>query len=555
MQKPVIVIVMLLLLVVPTIVMGVLVLNLIEKEQQQLAGSVRAAAMAQASVVVDDLKVTINDVKYELLETLAAIPARGGLEELSRWRAGNPLIRNIFMWQPARGLVFPAPDGYLTREEQGFVRRFQELFSDETQWASLKGDAAMRESDSPASSYEGRLEIRNLAKSRPDPPEGSAKQEQHLRTVRSGWIPWFADNRLHLIGWAETGDKTRYGIEVEMMTLLGRIISILPESPPKGHVVALLDGNGRVFHQVGDAIISDSAERLASAGLSPVLPHWEVAVFRAAETDEGGRTSFVLIVGLMVITAVTAIVFGSIMLLWQLHRQTTENRRKTTFVSNVSHELKTPITTIRMYAELLEEGAIRDGQKQREYLATIARESTRLSRLIANVLDFSRLEAGRKKYSMMEFDVSEALDSIARGQRERLDVAGISLNVSAPEGLIVSTDRDAFEQILLNLIDNAFKYASEGGTIDVKAGPAGDGMLVVSVSDRGPGVDAAHRRNIFQKFYRADDSLTAEHGGSGLGLAIARQMARGLGGDLVYSAREGGGSVFEFSISIRGDKE
>ncbi len=190
---------------------------------------------------------------------------------------------------------------------------------------------------------------------------------------------------------------------------------------------------------------------------------------------------------------------------------------------------------------------MREETKRADYLATIGRETERLARLVGNVLDFSRLEQGKKKYARADFDLAAGLRLLVETHGPRLAEAGLVVALNAPAALVVASDRDAVEQIVLNLLDNAAKYAAEGGeaTLSLACGETGVRLVV---ADRGPGVPADQRGRVFEKFHRVDERLTAEKPGAGLGLSIARQLARGLGGDLVCRARDGGGAEFVLTL-------
>jgi signal transduction histidine kinase len=224
--------------------------------------------------------------------------------------------------------------------------------------------------------------------------------------------------------------------------------------------------------------------------------------------------------------------------------------QKTTFVSNVSHELKTPLTSIRMYAELLGEDRIKDPAKQKRYLDVIIAESQRLTRLVNNVLDFSRLEQGRKKYHLIDLELSDFFNQTIEAHRLRIQQAGLELKDEIDEDqAIAQIDRDAIEQVILNVLDNAIKYAADGGEVLI-TGNRTKNWYEMRIKDRGPGVPAIHQEKIFEKFHRVDDSLTAKQPGTGLGLSIARRILRDLSGDLRYEPREGGGSCFVIRIPL-----
>ena len=257
----------------------------------------------------------------------------------------------------------------------------------------------------------------------------------------------------------------------------------------------------------------------------------------------GGR-AFLLLSGLLVGSFVIAILAGGALLLRAAHRSQLESCQKTTFVSNVSHELKTPLTSIRMYAELLGEGRVAEEGKRQRYLGIIISESQRLTRLINNVLDFSRVEQGRKSYRIEELDPVQTVTGVLDTQAARIAEAGLRVTRRFPAGpLRVLADRDALEQALINLLDNAAKYAAEGKELTLEI-IENERHLRIAVGDRGPGVPPAERERIFETFHRLDDSLTRRKPGVGLGLTISRRMLRDLSGDLVCEARDGGGACF-----------
>ena len=238
------------------------------------------------------------------------------------------------------------------------------------------------------------------------------------------------------------------------------------------------------------------------------------------------------------------------MLTRQAHRNMVDARNKTSFVSNVSHELKTPLTSIRMYAELLSENRIKTPEKQKQYLDVIVSESQRLTRLVNNVLDFSRLEQERKQFQLEVIELGEHLQNLIEANRLRIQEAGIRIITELPKTLIkIKADRDAIDQIFLNLVENVIKYAAKGKELMIELAMNESNALLI-ISDRGQGIPVEHRRAIFEKFYRIDDSLTTEKPGSGLGLTIAQKLAQGLQGTLRFEPRKGSGSSFILELPL-----
>ena len=221
-----------------------------------------------------------------------------------------------------------------------------------------------------------------------------------------------------------------------------------------------------------------------------------------------------------------------------------ESLTKTNFVSLVSHELNTPLTAIIPYADMLRKGRLTAEADRQEAFDVIADESVRLKALVAELLDFSRLERRTKKFALSDFDAGELVRSVVRLMRGRFP--GGAPSVSAEGALNVHADVDAVKAILVNLLDNAAKYAP-GAPVEVVA-EKGDGCVRVEVRDRGPGLSPEDLNNVFTRFWRADDSATAPVGGFGLGLTIARSYAREMGGDLMAVAREGGGTAFTLKL-------
>ena len=277
--------------------------------------------------------------------------------------------------------------------------------------------------------------------------------------------------------------------------------------------------------------------------LAPPLGDKTLFVARA---DGGADLRFRI--GLMFAIAGTGSIFlaltlliGGMMFIRTIRRERRDARAKADFFDNVSHELKTPLAGIRLNAELLAQGRIPDEELRRGALEAIIVESDRLGKMVDELLNFSRLERGTRRYSLETFDLA----LFALEPAELQGVAGASQGMakvkSVGPGVLVVADKDAVRQIGIILVSNALKYAE--GEIDLEVE-----RNLVRVMDRGPGVPHGDEERIFERFYRGDDSLSSKTSGNGLGLAIARTLARGMGGDLTYSHRPGGGSIFTLKL-------
>jgi signal transduction histidine kinase len=197
-----------------------------------------------------------------------------------------------------------------------------------------------------------------------------------------------------------------------------------------------------------------------------------------------------------------------------------------------------------MFAEMLKERRQSDETKKEKYLDLMVSETDRLTRLINNVLDFSRTEQGKKQYTFKKENIVALCRELLEGQRLRLENSGFVVNfITDSNELFLDIDAEAIKQALINLLSNAEKYSDGGKNIDLEITHSSKDACI-HIKDRGKGVPAKEIQKIFKEFYRVDDSLTSRVKGTGLGLTIASRIAKDHGGDIIYKARESGGSIF-----------
>jgi len=227
-------------------------------------------------------------------------------------------------------------------------------------------------------------------------------------------------------------------------------------------------------------------------------------------------------------------------------------RLKSDFVSNVSHELRTPLALIRLYAETLELGRITTSEKKLEYYSIIRKESERLTALINNILDFSRIEAGRKEYDFKETDIAELVRNTLDSYRFQIEQQGFALEEQIePDIPKVRVDREAIARALVNLVNNALKYSDHEKFLSVKLYRE-QSVLKLEVMDRGIGIERDEQSRIFEKFYRTCDPLVHNTKGSGLGLSLVRHITQAHGGEVEVESMPGRGSKFTLSLPLAG---
>ncbi len=219
------------------------------------------------------------------------------------------------------------------------------------------------------------------------------------------------------------------------------------------------------------------------------------------------------------------------------------DRLKSEFLNTVSHELRTPLTSIKAFAEILLENQAEDPETQIEFLEIINKEADRLTRLINNLLDLSRIEAGKMQWDFQELDLDEIVSCAAATLRGATEKKGLALEVSHRPGMLVRGDRDKLVQVLTNLIGNAIKFTPQGGKVRVAAWK-GEDRHEITVEDSGIGIPEKFLKTIFEKFGRVDTSETRDIKGTGLGLSIAHSIVQAHGGDVRVESEEGRGSTF-----------
>jgi two-component system phosphate regulon sensor histidine kinase PhoR len=213
------------------------------------------------------------------------------------------------------------------------------------------------------------------------------------------------------------------------------------------------------------------------------------------------------------------------------------------FVANVSHELRTPITAIRGYAETLKGGALTDLNNAPKMVDIIHRQSERLSELVEDLLELSRIDAKQIQLARVTVNLNQATQRASETILPKAQAKSIQVHIDIPADLVAEADQRAVEQVLLNLLDNAVKYTGTGGNIRVTGKKKGTDVEL-AVKDSGAGIDSRHLPRIFERFYRVDKGRSRELGGTGLGLSIVKNLVNLMNGEVWVESRPGEGSTF-----------
>jgi signal transduction histidine kinase len=285
--------------------------------------------------------------------------------------------------------------------------------------------------------------------------------------------------------------------------------------------------------------------------MDPNFPWMKIVFTSPAEAFKSEQWSLrynFYLLALFLILSVT--LFGAYLLWRDVRRDIRMAELRSQFVSSVSHELKTPLTAIRMFAETLRMGRTKDNKTHEDYLETIVNESQRLTRLLNNILDFSKIEEGQRTYRFERVSLNEIINTAARAMEYPLSQQGFKLRIKADEELPeVSVDRDAMEQAILNLLHNAMKYSGNSRDIDLRL-RVKSSQALIQVIDRGIGIEPYEQLRIFDKFYRIPSSENERLPGTGLGLSLVAHIVNAHGGKVKVESTPGHGSTFSIYLPL-----
>jgi signal transduction histidine kinase len=336
---------------------------------------------------------------------------------------------------------------------------------------------------------------------------------------------------------------TRFLLEERLPALIEQERALLPPAIRDDVTVAV---RPRRTDPVALANVAAAGE--VEASFKFVLTDQALAVSgRDVTPAQWARSSSLIGVSLSLATT-GVLVIAVLLALRGAARATRLSQMKTEFVSNVSHELRTPLASIRVFGEFLRQGRVEDPGKVREYGEYIEAESRRLTNLVNNILDFARIESGRKEYRFETVDLAELTREALETLEVRLRQDGFSVELRGADApRPVWADPTALGQALTNLLDNAIKYSGDARTIEVELSRDAS-HVSLAIRDRGPGIAREEQGRIFDKFYRVGTSLVHDVKGSGLGLAIVKAIADAHGGEVGVRSQPGAGSTFTLRL-------
>lgn len=466
-----------------------------------------------------ELEIVRNNIErvfIELEDELGQVLNNTGtdIDEIRILQRNHNLIKQIFITHKV-GLIYPSAEILLSEREEAFLDR-------------------IKETD---------ISFNFLQKS---------ETEESEEVFLEGWHTWFMGSGLNFIYWnkKETTDRgvVIEGIELNRSALLSKIINRLPETNEDNSSIriSLFDVSGNILYQWGSWSPANNTVSNSVIPLSYPVSSWHLEYFIDPGAVNRGGNRLLMTVSLLTILLV--IIALAIYLYRESTREMREASQKVSFVNQVSHELKTPLTNIRMYTELLERKFAKEDRKTKKHLNIIISESSRLGRLINNVLSFAKDQKNGVKFNPVPAVPDEIITRLLDSFSYSLKTKGIKLQLNLNATETVMLDTDILEQILSNLISNVEKYAASGKWIKVETELVDD-MTVLTVSDKGPGIPENLKEKIFEPFFRVSNKLTDGVSGTGIGLSLVRTLAEIHGGSVVLLSDDSNkGAIFQIRL-------
>lgn len=359
----------------------------------------------------------------------------------------------------------------------------------------------------------------------------------------------------YLVSYTPLAENSVFGIRIDYEVLAKKLRPLKLETLPlrKDWHVQIKDKFGNTVAGEDITYIKDPIPQLSySRGFEEDFPPWKVNIYQSnpgfAERQFNTRRNIYI---LSVVIVISALLFGGFLAIRSTAKELELAKLKSEFVSTVSHEFRTPLTSIRYLAELLKRGRVKEEDKRQMYYETITDESGRLSRLIENILDFSKIEAGMKEYQFRETDIAE----LAR------DVASRFQDQAAPKGFVIESeisnqmpkvlaDSEALSRALFNLLDNALKYSGKSLKAFLRAGSEGE-CVFLEVQDEGIGISREEQKKVFEKFYRSDNVDESNIKGSGIGLTLVAHIVKAHGGEVLLESGAGRGTKVTMKLPLK----
>jgi signal transduction histidine kinase len=512
--RPKLLVILAVLVVLPLGALGWLGWRMASQEQEVVESRVRSAQTDRLRDINSGIRRSVARHETGLLRIIyAGTYETGALREMVR---KSPIIRTLFVLDARGNRWHPPPDGVLTAGEREFLERADPIWRDKQVFYGATA---------------------------------AAGEAVH------GWYTWYWGNGANLLFWVRNPSGRVIGVDVDRARLLADIIAELPDSggtdggadgATAQTRIALLGADGQAAYQWGRYQPASGEQPQVRLSLDAPLDAWSLVYFSPPVSRAAPSRALVFNLAAGMAALMLALIGLAVYAYRESAREMREAAVRVSFVNQVSHELKTPLTNIRMYAELLEQRVADDDPEGARQVGVIVSESQRLSRLIGNVLTIARKQHDTLTMHRAAGSVDDCVQFVLDQFSAPWAAKGIQTSFTRGAGAAVEFDRDALVQMLGNLFSNVEKYAAAGQRMDVTT-RQDNATTTIVVEDRGPGIPKGQEERIFEPFHRLNDRVSEGVTGTGIGLTIARELARRHGGDL-RAVPSSNGARFELQL-------
>lgn len=344
------------------------------------------------------------------------------------------------------------------------------------------------------------------------------------------------------------GTKQIVGMFIEPQEFTYRILSPKIQEIAQGEFVISVFNNDEKFHL--NSAKDPDLQKVQQSKALWIFPDYQIGISLVGQTIEDLVQQRAL-TNILLISLLTVVLILGVWIVYRNIKKEVELAQiKSDFVSNVSHELRTPLSLISMFSETLEMDRVKSDEKKKEYYSIISQEANRLSKIVNSILNFSKMEAGKRQFNFVDSYLNDVAENVYRSYKFHLEQKGFSFNIIKDESIpIIKIDEEAVSESIVNLVDNAVKYSNEKKEITIRTGMESN-FAFVEVEDKGIGIPDKDQKKVFEKFFRVSSGDVHNVKGSGLGLSIVKHIIEAHKGKIELFSEVGKGSKFRMMFSL-----
>jgi len=523
----------------------VILLTYGSKSFEQNASGIEIEFIETQKKATLDIKLDVDDIIFQMQlisKNLLQLKDNSTKQPFELWQQiqniNNPYFKQIFLLGNDGKLIYPRLDSNQNQSEIEFIEKTKSLWKNKNFLKQIQVTENNKEETIQTFTNNDFYRL-------------NQKQLQVIDTPE-GLYSYYSDTNFNIIYWNKLSDRFIIGVDLNVAYLKAKIINRLSQIKLSKALIQLLDDNQKIVFQSGNLSLKPQNCRSHQEYLNAPLKNWQIVHMEPLpENLVNIKSSFQtsLYTNLVIISLL--FIFCGVIAYFLMIKEALQMQKKMNFITEVSHELKTPLTNIRLYAELLDRKTSNEDHKSKGYIQILLQETQRLSRMIHNVLTFRRLNSKKFELKIKSINANEIVEQCLKTFEPFLLAKGFEIVRKYELNKNILCDQDSLEQILFNLISNVEKYALDGKFICLLTYELKEKAFIECI-DRGLPLDHQIAKLIFQPFYRAHKDLSHGAGGTGIGLTISKELAILNNGDLTCEPISSG-NTFKLQLEIAKD--